>query len=335
MKYYDILGVGQNSSAEDIKKSYRKLAMQYHPDRNPGNKEAENKFKEISEAYAVLSDESKRKQYDQMGDSFFSQQQGAGFREDIFKNFDFDSLFREMGFTGFGGAGSNTGGGAGYGAKGNARKASSTTGFGFDGFGSGNGHNSRAKSTRNGGFQGFSAEQDSSRYDLEHEVEIGFMDAYLGAERHISLILSNKDNVDARIKIPKGIETGKKLRLKNQGAKKPNGERGDLYLKIKVMPHPTFVRHDKDIEVEVEAPFSLLCLGGNLDIPTPQGNKQIKIKPGMQNGIKVRLKGLGFHDITRNTEGDLFATLKVKVPQPDSLDSNVTKLLEQLKDAGI
>jgi curved DNA-binding protein len=161
------------------------------------------------------------------------------------------------------------------------------------------------------------------------------MDAYRGAERQVSLNLSNKDKVDARIKIPPGIETGKKMRLKGQGAKTPFGTRGDLYLRVKVMNHPDYVRKGNDIEVEVPVPYTLLCLGGSLDVPTPEGVKQIKLKPGMQNGIKVRLKGLGFPLMsTPGSRGDLFAVLNVKIPDAETIDETTRNLLEKLQAAG-
>lgn len=308
MKYYELLGVSKSASVDEIKKAYRKLAMQYHPDRNPGNKQAEEKFKEISEAYAVLSEPDKRKQYDMMGDARFTQSHA---NEDAFRNADFSSIFREMGFGG---------------------------GFDFESFfGGAGGARSQGQRRRGGGSRGFQQDYyDEGQFDVEHELPVGFMDIYNGAERHINLTLTSGEKISARIKIPAGIEEGKTLRLRGQGAQRPDGVRGDLYLKVKMMPHPQFVRQGADIEVDAEVSFTTLCLGGSVEVPTPQGPKKVKVKPGMQNGVKMRLRDLGFPESGQAGErGDLYVKVHAKVPEEPQLTADQRRLLEQLAETGL
>lgn len=312
MKYYQLLGVQKNASEDEIKKAYRKLAMQYHPDRNPGNKQAEEKFKEISEAYAVLSDATKRKQYDTMGDTRFSQST-AGHQQDFYRNVDFDSIFSEMGFGGFDFESFFGGGAAAGRTRGGGSRRAGSSGAGFY----------------------RQEEPDSSYYDVEHELLVSFIDIYNGAERQINLTLTSGEKVNARIKVPAGIEEGKVLRLKGQGASKPNGTRGDLYLKVKMSTHPDFTRQGSDINVDVYAPFTTLCLGGSIDVNTPQGNKRTKVKAGVQSGVKLRLKGLGFYDASTGERGDLYARVLVKVPNDSELSGEARALLESLQKAGL
>jgi curved DNA-binding protein len=307
MKYYELLGVPRNASNDDVKKAFRKLAMQYHPDRNPGNKAAEDKFKEISEAYAILSDPDKRRQYDQFGDSRFSQQRTNN--DEYFRNFDFSSIFREMGLGGLD-FDSVFGGGFGGGRSGRTRRGTPFTSPNFQDFG-----------------------DDEGSYDVEHEISVGFMDVYNGAERQINLTLTTGEKINARIKIPAGVEGGQKLRLKGQGAHKPGGGRGDIFLKIKILPHPTFTRVGFDIESELDVPFSLLALGGTVEIPTPQGFKKTKIRTGMRSGIKMRLKGLGFKNAS-GASGDLYVRLNAKVPEENDLTADLQQTLEKLQSFG-
>lgn len=326
MNYYELLGISKSASEDEIKKSYRKLAMQYHPDRNPGNKQAEEKFKQISEAYAVLSDKDKKRQYDLYGDSAF--QQGGGFREDVFRGADFSSIFREMGFgnvdfeTMFGGMGGASMGGGPQG-RGGAFRGSAGRGF------------------RPGGAGGFRAPPgfdtpftDETSFDVERELTVGFMDVYNGGERQVVFHLSSGEHVNARIKIPAGVEDGKLLRLKGQGGTKPNGQRGDLYLKVKMSEHPDFHRTGSDVECEVLAPYSTLALGGQININTPQGPKKTNLKPGMKSGVKIRLRGLGFIKDGGIERGDLYARLVVQTPNEEEQTPELIDVLEKLKLLG-
>lgn len=304
MKYYELLGIQKTATADEIKKAFRKLALKYHPDRNPGDKKSEDKFKEISEAYAVLSDDEKRKQYDRFGDTKYSQQFS---RDDAFKNVDFSSIFRDMGFS---------------------------SGFDFDSFFGGAGAGGRSGRAYRGhpGFQQDS--YDFSSYDIEHEIDVGFMDAYNGSERQINFRLSTGETVSARIKIPAGIEAGKKLRLKQQGAMRPDGVRSDVYLRVNITPHPQFKRVDHDVEVDVHVPFSVLSLGGSMEVSTPQGVKKTKVKPGLPSGVKIRLKGLGFPIPNSSERGDLYARIQVKIPSEHELTADAKELIEKLATHG-
>jgi curved DNA-binding protein len=325
MNYYELLGISKSAGEEEIKKAYRKLAMQFHPDRNPGNKQAEEKFKQISEAYAVLSDKNKRRQYDTFGDAAF--QQRDGFREDIFRGADFSSIFREMGFgnvdfenmfAGMAGAGM---GGAGPGGR--ARGSGFRPGGGFKTAG---GYRTPA------GFDNAFDEQDS--YDVEQELTVGFMDVYNGGERQVMINLKTGEKINARIKIPAGVEDGKRLRLKGQGLTKPNGQRGDLYLKVKMSEHPDFHRSGDDVECAVPISYTTLVLGGPVTVSTPQGPKKTTLKKGMKNGVKIRLRGLGFIRENSQERGDLYARLEVKTPDEAELTPEVTEVLEKLKQLG-
>lgn len=295
MKYYEILNIPKTATIDEIKKAYRKLAFQYHPDRNKNDKKAEEKFKEISEAYAVLSSPEKRKQYDVLGDNRFAQSQGANFHEDMMKDINWEEILEGMGF-GFGGGGS--------------------------------------KRTKSSGFS-YEPPEDMSQYDTEHNIEIGFMEAYFGSERHIALTYPNGSEVKTKIKIPAGIETGKKLRLRGYGRESKKGIKGDLYLNITVSAHPDFIRIGNDIETSVTVPYSTMCLGGKAAINTPQGEKQVKIQTGMQDNVKIRLKGLGFPVIGSSTQrGDLYAILHVKVPKEPEINQEIQDSLSILQKYG-
>ena len=297
MKYYDLLGVSKSASTDEIKKAYRKLALKHHPDRNPGDKAAEEKFKEISEAYAVLSDSQKKAQYDQFGDSGFS---GTASGQNPFHGVDFSSIFKDLGFGGggidfdsmFGGA---AGGGFGGGSP----------------FGGGRGRHFNP-----------------ADYDVEADISVGFMDIYNGSEREVNLTLSSGEKVNVRIRIPKGIEDGTRLRVRGRGAQRPDGQRGDLYLRINTMSHPDFERDGMNVQVVVEIPFTTFCLGGSVEIKTPVGVKKTKINSGSKDGLKLRLKGLGFQS-KAGDKGDLYAKLQVKVPE--EFTEAQQELLEKLQ----
>jgi curved DNA-binding protein len=253
--YYATLGVAKGSSQEEIKKAYRKLAMQYHPDRNAGDKAAEDKFKSISEAYAVLSDPQKKAQYDQFGSAGFHQRYSS---EDIFRGADFSSIFRDMGFGGgiFDHIFQSAHGGSGYAQRGNPYA------------------------------QAYAEPEPSTQI-----LSVGFHEAYTGGERQ----LQTHDGRSLSVKIPQGVKQGTKLRLKGQGALHPHtGQRSDLLLEIDIGSHPQFSRDGMDILTEVDLKISEALLGCSKDIPTMEGDKRIRIPKGVQHGTKIRVKGAGF-----------------------------------------
>ena len=308
--YYKILGVERSASETDIKKAYRRKAKQYHPDFNPGNKEAEETFKKVSEAYAVLSDPKKRKQYDTFGDNQFHQRYSA---EDIFGNTDFASIFEEMGMGGGGSFFADLFTGGGRGVRGGRRTAS---GFG-------------------GGFGGYGGHAASQRgQDVEYEMTIGFMDALNGAERQVNFSLSDGSRTHLTVKIPPGIKSGDKLRVAGKGAASPRGgESGDLYIKIEVGPHPNFTRVGNDMETRLALKVSEAFLGCSKEVETPDGPKRIKVPNCVAPGTRIRLKNLGFPQREGGERGDLFAVVTIDVPQ--HLSKPQRDAVQQLKEAGL
>lgn len=301
--YYEILGVPRNASIEDIKKAYRELALKYHPDRNPGNKQAEERFKEINEAYAVLSDPEKRKQYDAFGMSGFRQRYSE---EDIFRGFNIGDLFKDLGF-------------------GSGDIFSIIFGRGRSG-------------ERQGdvfGWQDFIATEKGQRggLDLNYELEIPFMDAVRGTEKRVRYSTAEGEE-EVVVKIPQGISTGKRLRLKGRGLRDPRtGKRGDLYLTVKVGEHPVFRRVGNDIYVTKEIKLTDALLGVEIEVPSLYGSKKVRIPQGVKSHSKVRLKGLGVYDSEKGVTGDQYVELIVDIPK--ILTSNQRRLVEELRREGL
>jgi curved DNA-binding protein len=294
--YYKALGVDKNSSAEEIKKAFRKLAVKYHPDRNPNDKTAEDKFKEINEAYAVLSDPKKKEEYDTYGSSGFHKQYS---QEDIFRGFDFGNAYKDMGTGGSEDIFSRLFGG-GF-ARGGARGA-------FRG------------GPQRGG-------------DLEMEVEIGFRDAAQGAEKQVAF-RRNGQREELKIKIPAGVDNGSKIRIAGKGGQgEGGGPAGDLFLSIRVLPDQVFTREGGDLFVDRTIPFSAACLGTTLDVPTLESDKRIKAPAGIQPGTKIRLKGCGVKPLGSNAKGDLY--VKISVHVPETLNAEQKKLVEELAKKGL
>lgn len=298
--YYKILGVDKNASSADIKRAYRKLAMKYHPDHAKDDKSAEEKFKRISEAYAVLSDEEKRKQYDTYGSADFQQRFS---QEDIFRNFDFGDIFREFGF---GGRGFSTGDG----------------GFRFA-FGGGS------------PFGGRRTQQPAPKgSDLVYELPLTLREVVSGTTKNISFQHRGRSE-NISVKIPKGMTAGKKLRLAGKGEPSPyRGPAGDLYIKSVVVDDPLFKAEGNDLSIEREIKLTEAVLGTQITVPTLDGKEMtLKIPPGTRHKTKMRLSGLGLPQMKGGARGDLYVVVHVSIPR--RLSAEQKKLMLQLVDLGL
>jgi curved DNA-binding protein len=319
--YYRVLGVSKNASKDEIKKAFRKLAMKYHPDKNKDNKEAEEKFKKINEAYAVLSNGEKRKQFDMFGAEGFSKRFS---QEDIFRGFDFNGIFKDMGFGDVFGRSffSDTFGG------GRRSRGRSSSSFGFqDPFGGGGpGGFSQQGFTRGGGTP--------PPQHAETELQVCLEDVISGAKKRVNLDTgSGVETIE--ISIPKGIEDGQKMRLKEKGPMDPfSGRRGDLYCKIKISPHPLFKRNGNDLITEKEVRLTQMVLGGKTRITTID-NQQIdlKIPPNSKNNCTLRIKGKGIPGSKGKPAGNLLVRLQALLPGP--LDETQKNLFEELAKTGV
>lgn len=298
--YYRILGVDKNAGSADIKKAYRKLAMKYHPDHAKDDKAAEEKFKKISEAYAVLSDEEKRKQYDTYGSADFKQRFS---QEDIFRNFDFGDIFREFGF---GGRGFST-------ADGGFR-------FSFGGGSPFGGRRSRQAAPKGS--------------DLVYELPLSLREVAMGADKAVAFQHQGRSE-NISVKIPKGMTTGKKLRIAGKGEPSPyGGPTGDLYIKSVVMDDPQFAVDNHDLHVTREIQLTEALLGTQLSVPTLEGKDMtLKIPPGTRHKTKMRLAGLGLPHMKGDGRGDLYVVVHVNMPR--QLTAEQKKLIRQLAATGL
>ncbi|WLE99086.1 MAG: DnaJ C-terminal domain-containing protein [Candidatus Electrothrix communis] len=314
MEYYKILGVEKTASAAEIKKSYRKLALKYHPDKNPDNKEAEDKFKQISEAYAVLSDEKKRQEYDTYGSAGFQQRYS---QEDIFRGFDINDIFNQ--FSGRGGGRSS---------------------FRFSNQGGGGGNPFDFFSQAAGGAQGGGCGGGGCRpqpvkgQDQTYELAITLEDVLNGGEKNISL-RRDGGNQNIAVKIPKGIESGKRLRLSGKGAPSPSGgPPGDLYLKVTVQPHGSFTRDGDNLITEKKVPFSQACLGTAVEISSLDGRKfKLKVPAGVQQEAKLRIKGHGLPSGPIGAPGDIYVKIFVEIPK--QLTEEQEEAIKKLAELGL
>ncbi len=312
--YYKTLGVGKTADEKELKKAYRKLARQYHPDVNPDDASAESRFKEVNEAYEVLSDPEKRKMYDQFGSQWQQYQRAGGNVNDFWqqwqaqqggpraqtRNFSQEDLSQMFGSSGgfsdffeslFGGMGRQTGG--------------------FD-FGSGQRGQPRARRGR----------------DVEHTVEVTLEEAFQGTTRQLQW----EDGRTLSAKIPRGVKTGSRIRLSGQGGSGAGGSQsGDLYLKVEVLPHETFERDEDDLRAKVPVDLYTAVLGGSVQVASLDRTVTLTIPEGTANGKTFRLRGLGMPKLKNSDErGDLYATLEVRLPE--RLSDKEKELFHQLRD---
>ena len=273
--YYRALGLQKGATPEEIKKAFRKLAVKYHPDKNPGDAAAEERFKEINEAYAVLSDPQKKAQYDQFGSTGFHERFS---QEDIFRGFDVGDIFKDAGLGDdifsriFGGGFQRGGGGGGFGRR------------------------------RRG-------------EDFEMELKVAFQEAYAGCEKRVAFSKNGvKETLSVRIPAGIENGARLRLAGKG-GAGAGGGPAGDVFLNVTIKPDPVFIREGDDIVVERQIRFTEAALGASIDIPTLDGTKRIKVPAGIQPGTRIRLKGLGFPHLGSTGRGDFHVRVGVAVPE--------------------
>ncbi len=323
--YYKVLGVDKKATEKEIKAAFRKLARKHHPDVNPNNPNAEERFKEINEAHEVLSDPEKRSKYDQLGADWQRWQQTGGGPGD----------FNWGQWTNAGGPG----GQRVHVKYGNPEDLEDLFGGGafsdfftsiFGGSGGGVGTR-RASRTRPGaGFQGFEYQPPPQvGQDLEQEVEISLTEAFQGTTRVL-----NKEGRRLEVKIPAGAKTGTRVRVRGEGTPgMAGGQSGDLYLRVKVAEDPRFERKEDDLYTTVPVDLYTAVLGGEVRVPTLAGDVHLKIPEGSQNGRTFRLRGRGMPRLRQPAEfGDLFARLDVRLPT--NLSSDQRELFEQLRGLG-
>ena len=317
--YYSILGVNRDASEREIKQAYRRLARKYHPDVNPGDKSAEARFKQINEAYEVLSDKEKRRKYDQFGDQwqYADQFAQAGWQQTPFWDF----------------------------SQGGATRVH---------FGEGD-----LGSLFDDLLQGFRSSRRQARprrgQDIEHPVEVTLEEAYHGATRTLSLgveepcsacrgtgriqnlpcsacrgsgVVSRVKRIE--VKIPPGVRDGSRVRIAGKGRPGYGGTNGDLYLMISVKPHRLFQRTGDDLYVEAQVPLTVAMLGGEVQVTTLKGKLALKIPPETQNGRAFRLAGQGMPHLGNSSRGDLLA--KVNIVLPTNLSAKEKELFKQLKE---
>ena len=355
--YYEVLGVSKSADEKEIKSAFRKLAKKYHPDVSK-EPDAAEKFKEAQEAYAVLSDEQKRRQYDQYGHAAFDQMNGgAGFD---FSDFDFSDIFGDLFGSAFGGGFSNFGGFGGGGSRGSrARRGADKlmrVDLTFDEavFGckkninldvyeecdecSGKGGKGEKTCSTCHGSGTVTAQQNTLFGAFMTRTTCpdcnGKGKTYSSTCSHCRGTGKIKENKNLEVKVPAGVDTGNQLRLAGKGDSGSNGgSNGDLYLEFRVKDHELFERDGNDIYLELPITITEAVLGCKKEIPTLYGNVKLSIEAGANTGDKHRLKGKGVEDLHSGSKGNMYVIINVVIP--DKLDKKQKKLFEELADTNL
>ena len=299
--YYKILSVNKKATQAEIKKAYRKLAMKFHPDKNQGNPKAEDKFKEISEAYEVLSNADSRGKYDQLGANW--------------KHYEKNGAYANQGF--------------GHGQYGGHYRSGSEAADMDDLFGSG-GFSDFFKTFFGSSFGGGSGQPRQKRNlrgkDYKTRLDLTLLEAYQGTERMLNI-----DGATIKVKVGKGVKDGQRLRVKGKGgAGSTMSYSGDLYIQINILPDPRFKRKDNDLFTTVESDLYTAVLGGKLTVETMKGPVKISVPAGTQNGKTFRLKNMGMPDYTHSVvNGDLLIKLSIRIPE--KLKPEEKALFEKLR----
>lgn len=299
--YYKLLGVAKTASAEEIKKAYRKLAMKNHPDRTKGDKTAEERFKKISEAYAVLSDKEKRKEYDTFGSEGFHQRFS---QEDIFRGSDLNDIFRDLGF-GWNDLFSSRGG--------------------------------RTRFTQGGGPFGGAGQPNQAQIkgaDVVYEMPLTLREIAQGTSKTVTLQHQGQTE-RINVQIPKGMLSGKKLRLAGKGNPSPyGGPAGDLFIQAKVLNDPMFSTEGQDLFINREIKISEALAGTTISVPTLDDRQlSLKIPSGTKHGTKMRLSGHGLPAMKGSAQGHLFVRILIHIPK--KLTPEQKELVERLGEAGL
>lgn len=306
--YYEVLGVTRKVEPDELKKTYRKLAMKFHPDKNPNDKKAEDKFKELSEAYDVLSDPQKKAAYDQYG---HMGTQGGGFKPGA-NPFEGFGGFQRNARSGAGAGAGGFGGGAGFDP--NSESFQDVFGDIFgDMFGAGGGPRRGAPGA------GPKSSARARGADLKYTLNISFEEAALGSEKTVSFVRhrgGKEESAKLSVTVPAGVKPSQRLKLTGEGDAAANGGAvGDLYVIINILDHPLFKRVENDIYLDLPISFVDATLGMTSEVPTLTGRASLKIPPGTPSGQIFRLRGKGFTSVAGSETGDMLVKIQIDVPR--------------------